>query len=126
MRLTLLLPLMVFGCGDETISGYADPSAVYRLVEIDGEAFGPRATIAFQSQGRAAGEAPCNSWSAAQSAPYPWFALGPVVATRRACSELEAEGQFFEALAGMTLAEVQGSVLILTNEAGAAMVFDAE
>ena len=95
MRSFLLLPFLLLGCSDETISGYADPAAVYRLTEIDGEAFRPRATIAFRSRGRAEGDAPCNTWSADQSVPYPWFELGPIAVTRRACPELEAEGQFW-------------------------------
>ena len=126
MRSFLLLPLLLLGCSDETISGYADPDAVYRLTEIDGEAFLPRATIAFRNQRRAEGDAPFNSWSAVQSVPYPWFALGPIAVTRRACPDLEAEGRYLAALAEMTLAEVQGPVLILTNDAGREMVFEAE
>lgn len=127
MRTTVLILLLgLLGCADETISGYADGTAVYRLAEIDGAAFTARATIAFPEEGRAQGEAPCNGWSATQSAPYPWFELGQVLATRRACPELEAESRFFEALGVMTLAEVQGPVLILTNDAGREMVFEAE
>ena len=126
MRLTLLLPLLILGCADETISGYADPTAVYRLAEIDGSSFGPRATIGFGIAGKAAGVAPCNAWSADQSAPYPWFEIGPVAATRRACPDLEAEVRFFQALNQMTLAEVQGDLLILSNDAGSEMVFEAE
>jgi heat shock protein HslJ len=115
-----------FGCaGDETISGYADPETTYVLNELDGASFAARATITFPEQGRAAGEAPCNSWSAEQSAPYPWFSLGPIAATRRACPELTAEGAYLSALAAMTLAEVQGGILILSNEDGRELVFEA-
>ena len=126
MRLFLLLPLVVFGCGDETISGYADPKAIYRLVEIDGAPFTPRATIAFPEEGEARGEAPCNRWSATQSVPYPWFEIGPVATTRRACPDLDAEVQFLSALEQMALAEVLGKVLILSNDAGREMVFERE
>lgn len=124
--LSLILVLGLLGCADETISGYADPNATYRLVEIDNAPFKPRATIAFREEGRASGAAPCNMWSATQSVPYPWFELGPIAATRRACPDLDAEAKFFDALGQMTLVEVQGPVLILTNDDGREMVFEAE
>ncbi len=126
MRAFLLLPFLTFGCADETISGYADPEAVYRLVESDGEAFPATATIAFPEPGRAQGTGPCNAWSAAQKAPYPWIELGPIAATRRACPDLKAENLFFERLAKVSLAEVTGTVLILTDEDGRELVFEAQ
>ena len=51
---------------------------------------------------------------------------GPIAATRRACGELDAEAAFFAALADVSLAEVSGPVLALSNEAGVEMVFRAE
>ena len=113
-------------CADETISGYADPDATYVLTEISGTAFPARATIAFHAKGEVVGTAPCNNYSASQSAPYPWLDLGPIAVTRRACPDLDAEGRFFAALETMTLAEVQGAVLILSSEDGKEMVFQAE
>ena len=121
-----LFALSFLGCADETVSGYADPAASYRLVEIEGQAFAARATITFPEEGRVAGEAPCNRWSAVQAVPYPWFELGPIAATKRACSALEDEGRFFAMLSAMTLAEVQGPVLILSDDDGREMVFEAE
>ncbi len=123
--LSILFLLGLLGCADETISGYADPDAVYRLAEIDGTPFEPRATIAFRIEGMAEGEAPCNAWSATQSVPYPWFEIGPIAATKRACPNLAAEAAFFETLGQMSLAEVQGPILILSNDAGREMVFEA-
>ena len=121
--LMLALPLMA--CGDETISGFVDPTKTFQLVELAGEPFTARATIAFPEQGRAQGEGACNRWSAAQLAPYPWIELGPIAATRRACPELEAEQRFFDALARTTLAEAVGDVLLLTTDQGETLVFEA-
>ncbi len=122
---TLALLFALPNCaGDETISGYADTTAIYALSDIDGAAFPARATIRFPEEGRIEGQGPCNAYSAAQSVPYPWFSLGPIIATRRACPDLEAETAFFAALSEMTLAEVQGDVLILSNEAGREMTFN--
>ncbi len=123
LLMTALLPIL--GCADETISGYADPTAVYKLVTLDNAAFTAEATISFPEEGHIAGSGPCNRWSASQAVPYPWFEPGPVLSTKRACPALAEEGAFFAALAEMTLAEVQGSVLILSNDAGREMVFEA-
>ncbi len=123
---TLLAALALSSCADETISGYADRGSVYRLAEIDGDPFAAAATIAFPELGQASGDAPCNRWSAVQSSPYPWFELTAISVTRRACLALDEEGRFFEALGDMTLAEVSGDVLILSNETGREMVFRAQ
>ena len=45
--------------------------------------------------------------------------------TRRACPELPEETAFFKALEQMTLAEVVGETLILSNTEGGEMVFEA-
>ncbi len=123
--LVLLLPFLTLGCSDETISGYADRSAVYALTEMAGEPFTARATISFPEPGRAKGEGPCNLWSAEQTVPYPWIALGPIAATERGCPELNAEARYFEALGAVSLAEVQGPILILSTEEGVELVFEA-
>ncbi|MCG6883459.1 MAG: META domain-containing protein [Silicimonas sp.] len=125
-RAVFLLPFLSIGCADETISGYANPDATYRLTELSGTPFEALATISFPEEGRAAGQAPCNAWSAEQAVPYPWISLGPIAATRRACPELAKEQAFFEALGRVTLAEVQGGVLILSDDHGVVMVFEAE
>lgn len=116
----------LIGCADETISGYADPTAVYRLTVIDDAPFTASATITFPEKGLVRGDAPCNTWSGSQTAPYPWFAPGPIMSTQRACAHMEKEALFFATLGEMTLAEVQGGVLILSNDAGREMVFQVE
>ena len=126
-RLAIFIVLLsLTGCADETISGYADPEAVYRLISIDDAPFTASASIAFPEEGLVRGNAPCNIWSGSQTAPYPWFAPGPMMKTERACAHMEEEALFFSTLGDMTLAEVQGDVLILSNEAGREMVFERE
>ena len=109
---------------DETVSGYVGDSTVFTLQSINEQPFQASATIDLSETGKVSGEGPCNSYSAEQSAPYPWFNLGPVVATERACEDLSAEVTFFQSLQSMTIAEVNGPILILTNDAGREMVFD--
>lgn len=126
MRQLLLIPaaaLLLSACKDETISGYADAGATWSLVELDSAAFPASTTLSFPEKGRIAGQAPCNSYSGTQSAPYPWFETGPILSTKRACPDLNAETAFFAALSEMSIAEVSGSTLILSNEAGREMVF---
>jgi len=111
---------------DETISGYADPVVSYRLEAINDAPFDARATISFPAEGRIEGNGPCNTYSTTQSAPYPWFETGPIAATKRACPDLALESEFFAALPRMTLIEVAGEVLLLTNDAGEVMAFRAQ
>ncbi len=110
-------------CADETISGFADPAAEYALTELLGNPFTANATVAFPSQGQVRGQGPCNNWGATQTAPYPWFALGPIRASQRACDALADERAFFDALSQMTLAEVVGDVLILSDPDLGEMLF---
>ena len=127
MKAFALLPLMFLAAcqGDETLTGYADASAVYVLEQIDGAPFAARATITFAEAGQLSGQAPCNRYSGALTVPYPWFSTGPLVATKMACADLAAEQVFFDTLAKMTLAEVGAGVLILSNENGQEMLFRA-
>ena len=124
LTLFLTLPaLLAAHLKDETISGYADPAASYQLEAINDAPYPATATITFPAQGRIIGTAPCNHYSASQSAPYPWFEPGPIAATKRACPDLAAEAEFFAALSRMTLVEVVGPHLLLTNDADEIMAF---
>ncbi len=125
LRLFLTLPIFLSAwLKDETVSGYAQ--AVYRLETLNGAAFAARATIGFPRAGVIEGEAPCNRYSARQTAPYPWFGVEAIVATQRACPDLGSETAFFAALRSMTLAEAVGDTLVLSNDAGGEMVFRAD
>lgn len=127
MRLTLMLAtLFLTACiGDETVAGYGGADRIWVLTELDGTPFADRATLQFPETGRIAGEAPCNRYSGVMTTPYPWFAATQVVSTRMACPSLDAEAKFLEALTAMTLSEVLGDVMILSNDAGREMLFKA-
>ncbi|WP_371225485.1 META domain-containing protein [Roseovarius sp. 2305UL8-3] len=125
--LSLCAVLTVSACeADETISGHGGAGHIWILQEIDGQAFDAQATIEFPEEGKITGQGPCNRFSATQSVPYPWFEAGPIMATKMACPDLAAEQVFFTALAEMTLSEVAGDTLILSNDAGRDMVFKAQ
>jgi len=110
---------------DETVTAYATHDGVYQLSTLDGVPFPAQATIDLRVTGTVSGQAPCNTYRTAQTAPYPWFTLGPIVATRRACPDLDAETRYLTALATMTIVEAANDLLILSNEAGESMVFQA-
>lgn len=125
-----LLPLIVATLAascerDETLTAYGASDRTWTLQSLDGAPFAARATLTFPAEGSVAGMAPCNSFRGRQSAPYPWFAAGPLLTTRRACPDLKAEQAFLRALEDMSLAEIAGDVLILSNDQGREMVFSA-
>jgi heat shock protein HslJ len=127
LGLFLSFPILLASfLADETITGYGGAGAVWTLTELDSAPFPARATLVFEDGGSVSGQAPCNRFQAQQSVPYPWIEVGPIMATKMACPDLEAEGIYLDALQEMTLAEVSGPVLILSNDAGREMVFRAD
>ncbi|PRY20260.1 heat shock protein HslJ [Aliiruegeria haliotis] len=127
MRFTVLVGVaLVAGCADETISGYANREATYRLEEMHGAPVEWPATIRFPERGRVVGQGPCNDFSAAQSLVYPWIEVAQPNATRRMCPDMAAEQGYLEALQAAHLVEVSGPVLILTDDTGREMVFRAQ
>lgn len=115
MRVLALLLLITACQRDETLTAYG-AEGTWRLTHMNDQAFTATATISFSADGQVQGAAPCNTYGAQQTAPYPWFTLGPIRATKRACADLTAEQDYFAALTKMTLVEVSGDVLILSND----------
>lgn len=111
---------------DETVGGYGGADRVWLLQDINGEAFPARATMTFPEPGKIAGQAPCNRFFGPMTVPYPWFDASALATTRMACPELEDESKFLEYIEKMSLSEVSGSVLLLSNDAGDTMTFKAE
>ena len=124
-RFAIIALTLLAACKDETISGYVAEDAVWRLETINGTSFNARATLTFPDPGKIAGQAPCNRYFGAQTAPYPWFTVQRIISTKRACPDLKAETVFFKALKKMALSEVAGSTLILSNDSGDEMLFRA-
>lgn len=124
-RFTQILALSVLcACNtDETLTAYAAEGVNWSLVEINGQPFDAKAALRLGENGAVSGQAPCNSFGAELTVPYPWFELGPIRATKRACPDLAAESAFFNALSTMTLAEANGPYLFLSNTEGGQMIF---
>ncbi|PCJ10139.1 MAG: META domain-containing protein [Rhodobacteraceae bacterium] len=123
--LSLSLLLMTACRGDETIAAYGADDMEWQLTELDGQPFAATATLRFPEPGRLTGAAPCNSYSAVLDAPYPWFDAQNLSVTRMVCEDQKAENQYLQALQGMTLSEVSGGTLILSNDGGREMLFTA-
>ena len=128
MKPIWLIPTILLGAcnGDETVSAYLNDTSVFALKTLNDAPFTAQATIDLSEPGRVTGAAPCNRYFADQTAPYPWFDVGPIGATRRACEDLPSETQYFQALERMTIVEVTGDTLILSNTEDEEMVFEAD
>jgi len=129
MKKAILLSALLIGSAcmsDESVAKYGAAGKTWALHEIDGAPFSARTTLEFDKAGWITGQAPCNRFSAKQTAPYPWFKTGPAIATKMACQDLKQEQVFFEALGAMSLSEVSGAALILSNDDGRSMIFKAQ
>ncbi|MDV4146232.1 META domain-containing protein [Shimia sp. FJ5] len=123
--LAILLALPLSACfQDETVTGYGG-DRLWDLTEIDGAPFTHRATLRFEEGGNVSGQAPCNRFFMRQTAPYPWLEFSPIAGTKMACPDYKAEAAYLDSLREMTLVEISGDVMILSNEAGRKMVFSA-
>jgi len=111
--------------GDETVAAYGGSDKTWVLAEIGSMDVAPDATLSFAEPGRITGTAPCNSYSATMSVPYPWFEATEIVVTRMACPELAAERAFLDALAAAAYSEVLDDTLVLSNDDGPLLVFKA-
>lgn len=127
LRFILTLPLLtLLQCqSDETVAAYGAKGTTWTLESIADTPFTASVTLGFPEAGKIAGQGPCNAYSAAQDAPYPWFEVTDLVSSRAACPELEAEGTYFAALLSMSQSEVSGNILILRNDSGIEMLFKA-
>ncbi len=110
---------------DETVNAYGAADKVWQLQEIDDQPVTFSATLRFPEPGRLSGDAPCNSYQAPMTVPYPWFEVTQITATRRACPALAEETRYFTTLKAMSLSEVLGDTLILSTPEGRNMVFTA-
>lgn len=112
----LIITLSLSAClKDETISGQANATDVWVLQSLNGQSVTSRITLTFPQKGSIAGKAACNNYHAKQTAPLPWFEPGPILATRMACDALDLEVRYFDVLAKMTLIELKGETLFLSN-----------
>ncbi len=125
LRTALITALTLSAClQDETVAAF-DDDQIWTLQEPDNSLFEATASLSFKDDGKVTGQAPCNTFFTEQTKPYPWIGFGPIGTTRMICTDIEAEKRFLSALMEMTLVEVSGEVMILSNDAGRQMLFKA-
>ena len=109
---------------DETLTGYAERGAVYQLVELDNSSVNSAITLEIVKAKTLAGRAPCNRYNTTINAPMPWFEIGPISATKRACPDLAIEQKYFNLLSQARFAEIHQGQIILSNDQGVLLVFE--
>ncbi|KIN65266.1 META domain containing protein [Sulfitobacter noctilucae] len=110
---------------DETVWRYGGADREWHLVSLHGDPFDAKATLTFPARHEVAGRGPCNSFRSTNRTPYPWIKLGPIMATRRACPELQAETAYFKALSLASVVVIDGDTLTLSDEEKSLMIFKA-
>lgn len=125
LTLVVLLTALSACRKDETVRAYGGGDRTWTLKILNDAPFPATATLTFPKAGEIAGQGPCNRYFGAMTVPYPWFDAGPIGSTRMACPDMAAEDAFFAALEAVTLSEVLGDVMLLSNTEGVEMVFNA-
>lgn len=125
----LLVTVLLSACAagpksvpNETLTRYG-AAGVWMLTESHGQPVTIDLRLGFPSHNIIWAEGPCNSFSGLVTAPYPWFAIGPMKQSGRSCALLDAERAYMTQLTLMTQAKVLGNALILSNQRGDKMMF---
>lgn len=112
--LTLVGIAALTGCAsDETVAGFTGTD---RSWEAAGDA---TMSLRFQSGGRVKGSTPCGDFTGEQTAPYPWFDLNILKLPASPCDIDVLQ------LTTMTQSEVSGDKLLLSNDSGISLEFQA-
>ncbi len=119
----LALPLLA-ACAMEPAMPASPPTLAGTtwLLERLGDETPPVAVSLGFAGDRVTGEAPCNRYAGAYAQAGAALEIGPVAATRRACPHLDVEARFLSGLTDVARGDVEGDVLILRDEAGAALM----
>lgn len=107
----------------DTVTKHGGMAYDWQLTEVDGTPVDYSATIAFGPHGSVNGSGPCNGFSATQSKPYPWIAIQIEFVEELYCSDIDEEEAYLGSLMEMTLVEVSGDSLVMSNDSGREMAF---
>ena len=117
-HLVLFAALALSACvvsADDTALSPDSSKMDWKLTEVDGKRPDWSATLNLGEPGRIVGQAPCNRYFGPLSRDGDSFKVGALAATEMACAHLQGEGTFFAILGGITKAEEQPGLLILTG-----------
>ncbi|MSU88141.1 META domain-containing protein [Rhodobacteraceae bacterium 2CG4] len=109
----------------DTVGEAAPARTVWRLDQVNNAAATFPATLRLLEDGRVIGAAPCGRFEARQVAPLPWVEFADFAPAADTCRRAEEQRGFFLALRAMDFAEVAGSSLLLSNDAGQSLYFRA-
>lgn len=101
-----------------TVPGSNVPTGPYVLVGIGSDTVPQRNVgLTIEADGSISGQAPCNHYSAPQTAEPPAFKLGGLTTTRMGCSGRagELESRYFQALSQADGVTYDGGVLKITG-----------
>lgn len=99
-----------------TTAATSVPTGPYVLVGIGSDTVPQRNVgLTIEADGSISGQAPCNHYSAPQTAEPPGFALGGLTTTRMGCSGKagQLESRYFQALSGANGITYEGGVLTI-------------
>jgi len=99
----------------------ADPTGEWLLASLQGEPVADPMSLTLRA-GEASGVGPCNRFRGSAKLGGESIALGPLVATRRACPGLALENAWLGALTDATRFAVAGPVLTLFGPDDAALM----
>lgn len=102
-----------------TLASYGDPGDPTPMRE------GTEITLAFDAEGKANGNADCNSYFGSYTAKEGEFTLGPVGSTMMACEEpvMQQETAYLQLLDAVTRYKVSGDELQITTPDGQVLNF---
>jgi len=122
----LILHLLLYGPAgfrDETLAAYAERDVAYRLEPAEDAPAVGTLTLRFPKVRSVEVRTHCASYHAALTVPYPWFRTARWQVADRHCDPGSQDLLFRDALRRMTLAEILGDTLILSNDIGEALIF---
>lgn len=121
MRLSFLPLLALAACVTPALSDEI-PGVDWHLVGLEGQDIDWQASLRIDGD-KVTGKAPCNRFFGANSATLPAISFAAMGATRMACTDLQAENAYFEALQSMQRAELDQRHLFLIGPEGRIMEF---
>ena len=127
--------LVLVGCayrGPKTEPGPGSTliNTYWKLLSIDGVALDPptgrkEAHLILRPDYRVTGFGGCNTFNGNWEQEDERLMIGPLMATRMACPEIDSERAFLAALDGDVLTTIAGEVLTVSGSNGTELVFQA-